>query len=207
VWLVASKPLKAREPSSATTAPAPWATIIAVVAAVAVFFIPAASSALVYDRERILAGEWWRLLTGEWVHFSGSRLWWNVAVLLPAGIWAERVQPWRARVLYLIGPLLIGGALFTLEPLLIRHGGLSGLAAAFVAFLALAQLQQPESDRWFWRTVLALLALKIIAEVIVASRLLSHYAEPGVRSVALSHLAGIVAGVIALGARRRRKAR
>lgn len=182
----------------------PWATFIAVVAAIVIFFWPAAALVLEWDRLQILSGQWWRIVTGNWVHLARSQLWWNLAVLLPAGIWAELVQPARARVLYLTAPLIVGGALFSLEPQLVRFGGLSGVATAFVVFLAVAQLQRSDSDRWFWRTVLALVALKIIAEVLLASRVLSHYSDPAVRSVALSHLAGVVAGVITFGARRRR---
>lgn len=183
----------------------PWATVIAVAAAIGIFFWPNAARALEWDRLQILSGEWWRVLTGNWVHLDRSRLWWNVAVLLPAGVWAEYVQPWRARALYLIAPLIVGGALYTLEPQLIRFGGLSGVATAFVVFLALAQLKITDTDRWFWRLVLALVALKIITEVLLASRVFAHYSDPTMRATALSHVAGAAAGVIALGARRRRR--
>lgn len=196
--------MKPSEPIPTVAGPIPWATLVAVAAAILVSFWPAAALALEWDRLQILSGQWWRVVSGNWVHLSRNQLWWNVAVLLPAGIWAERVQPWRARALYLIAPLIVGGALFFLEPQLVRFGGLSGVATAFVVFLALAQLQGADTDRWFWRAVLALVALKIIAEVLLASRWLSHYSDPLVRSVALSHLAGVVAGVIVLGALRKR---
>lgn len=199
--------LKASEPTHDPVRVLPWATVIAVAAAIAVFFWPGAARALQWDRLQILSGEWWRVLTGNWVHLDRSRLWWNVAVLLPAGIWAEYVQPWRARALYLVAPLIIGGGLYLLEPQLMRFGGLSGVATAFVVFLALAQLKVSEADRWFWRVVLALVALKIITEVLLASRVLAHYSDPGIRATALAHVAGAAAGVIALGARRRRAKR
>jgi rhomboid family GlyGly-CTERM serine protease len=176
-------------------------------AALTILFLPGASSSLVFDRLLIRNGEWWRVLTSHWVHFSPGHLFWNLAVLVPAGGWAERLQPARTRVFYVISPLLIGAALYGLEPNLVRYAGLSGMAAGALALLALAQLGAGAEDRWFWRTVLALLALKIVAEVAVASPLLAHFPDPGMRSVPLSHVAGVVAGIMALYGRRRRSGR
>lgn len=173
-------------------------------AAGCLILLPTASWQLVWDRSRILEGQWWRVITGQLVHFSPSHLLWNLAVLLPAGIWSERLEPVRARLLYLVGSLVIGFALLAFEPHLLRYGGLSGLAAAMLAFLALAQLRTETADRWFWRLVLALLALKIVAEVILASPLLAHIPDPAVRSVPLAHLGGIVAALFTLHARPRR---
>lgn len=183
--------------------PLPWATALAACAAFSLYFVSGAEAACIFDRQAIAAGAWWRLFTGSWVHFTPSHLGWNLAVLIPAGIWAERLQPWRARALYLVGPFAIGGALYAIEPQLLRYGGLSGLAAAFVTFLALAQLRTDTEDRWFWRSVLALVALKIVAEVVVASPLLAHFSDPSIRSVPVAHLAGVLAGAIVLYVKRR----
>ncbi|MFO1394245.1 MAG: rhombosortase [Steroidobacteraceae bacterium] len=58
-----------------------WLTA-AVLAAVVValwFAGPAANEALRYDREAVLAGQWWRLATGHLVHADGAHLGWNLA--------------------------------------------------------------------------------------------------------------------------------
>lgn len=184
---------------------APWVTLVAVCAAIAIFLWPAAAAALEYDRALIQSGQWWRILTANWVHFSGRELGWNVAVLLPAGIWAERVLPVRARVLYLVAPAVIGAVVFFFVPEIIRFAGLSGVAAGMVAFLAVAQLSLTDKDRWFWRVVIVLLALKVAAEAMLASRWFAHVSDPAARAVPLIHLAGIAAGAFVLSARRRRK--
>jgi rhomboid family GlyGly-CTERM serine protease len=173
---------------------------------VIVYNSPALKEVLAYDRLKVVtAGEWWRLFTGSFVHFSGRELVLNAAVLLPAGVWAERVSPGRARALWLLAPLLVGGVVYGFLPDVGRFAGLSGLAAGMVAFLALAQLRTESGDRWFWRGVLVLLALKIGAEAVLASRLMSTVPDPTRRAEALIHLAGMSAGAMMLSARRRKR--
>jgi rhomboid family GlyGly-CTERM serine protease len=185
----------------------PWATIITVVVAVIIFESPGADRALVYDRLRIHDGEWWRVFTGAWVHFSSSHLLWNLAVLVPAGIWCERLAPGRTRWLLLLAPVVIGGIVYAAEPGLERFAGLSGVASAMLTLLAVTQLRLSDSDRWFWRAVLALLALKVAAEAIRASPVLAHFPDPGMRSVALAHLAGIGFALVVHAVRRGRRSR
>ena len=57
------------------------------------WLVPGTTAPLLYERAALLDGAWWRLWTGHWVHFSMSHLAWNVAVLLGAGAWLERLQP------------------------------------------------------------------------------------------------------------------
>lgn len=180
----------------------PWATMLAAAVAVVVFAAPALQTWLEFDRARIAEGEWWRALTGHWVHFSGSHLAWNLALFVPAGVWAERLLPARTRALLAISPFVIGFSLFGLLPALERYAGLSGIAAGLLAFLSLAQLRIAEKDRWFWWSVLVLMALKIATEAVLASPLLAQFPDPTVRSVPLAHLAGVVTGVGVLYGRR-----
>lgn len=181
----------------------PWATVFATIAAIVVYFTPSLAARLLYQRGLVQEGQWWRLVTGSWVHFTPGQLIWNLAILIPAGVWAESVRPAQARWLYLFAPLLGGAALFSLVPQVAEYSGLSGLAAGMVAFLAIAQLQSADPDRWFWRAVLGLLALKVAAEMVIASPLVSHVPDPTSRAAPLSHLSGIVAALVV--ARRRRR--
>jgi rhomboid family GlyGly-CTERM serine protease len=154
---------------------------------------------------KVAAGsEWWRVFTGNFVHFSGRELGWNVAVLIPAGFWAERVLPGRARLLWLVAPLVVGLVVHGFLPDVAHFVGLTGVAAAMVGFLALSQLRSETDDRWFWRVVLALLVVKIAVEALLASRLMSAVADPSRRAEALIHLAGLAAGAMMVSLRRRR---
>lgn len=160
-----------------------------------------------YDRAAILGGEWWRAFTGQWVHFSASHLFWNLLIVVPAGVWAERLEPRRARALFLVAPVLIGAALTECVPDLIRYAGLSGVAAAMLAFLAAAQLKAGTKDRWFWVVVLVVLGLKIAAELLLTTPVLTQVPDSAIRSVPLAHVAGVVAALLVLNFRRRRAKR
>lgn len=185
---------------------APWITFLGVAVAVAAFYSPSLTALLNYDRLRVAVNaEYWRVFTGNFVHFSGRELCWNIAVLIPAGVWAERLAPMRARWLWLIAPLLVGLVVHGFLPDVAHFAGLSGMAAASVAFLALLQLRTDSPDRWFWRAVLVLIGLKIGAEAVLASRLMSPVPDPARRAEALIHLAGVCSGALTLTTRRRRR--
>lgn len=181
----------------------PWATASLAVPAVAVFFLPSLAPALLYERSAILRGDIWRLWTGHWVHFGGAHLLWNLAVLVPAGLWAEHLAPASFRLLCFLSAGAIGAALFSFDPALIRYGGLSGLAAASLAFLAFTQLSARTEDRWFWRGVLLLLILKVAAEILLDRSLFAQLEETGIHAVPLAHLAGILSATVVHAVRRR----
>ena len=170
----------------------PWLTGLVALAAVALHCWPRAGAALFYERARILDGEWWRLWTGHFVHFGASHLGWNLAVLLPAGAWAERLAPARTRVFLALAPLVIGIALLVLDPALARYAGLSGVVSGVLALLAFTQLAADGAARWFWHGVLALLALKIGVELFAGHAVFAHFDVPDVHAVPLAHAAGMV---------------
>lgn len=181
----------------------PWATAGATIAAVIIYFSSPATQALVFDRTLIASGQWWRLLTGTWVHFVPGALFWNLAVLIPAGGWAEWLAPARTRWLYLVAPVFIGAVLYFSVPTLDRYAGLSGVATGMIIMLAMTQLRLGEQDRWFWRAAIALVALKVAVEAFRANPRFAGIADAGLQAVPLSHLAGISAAIAARSARRR----
>jgi rhomboid family GlyGly-CTERM serine protease len=189
---------------TADTSPgrAPWAALAVSLLAVSLWFWPRGSAWLVYERERVLAGEWWRLLTGHGVHWSANHLGWNLAVFLPAGIWAERSAPASARWFLALAPAVIGVVLLVGDPALVRYAGLSGIVNGMLTLLALEKLAEATADRWLWHGVLALLLLKIAIEFWVGQPLFVRAGESGFQPVPLAHLAGIVCAVTVHRARR-----
>jgi rhomboid family GlyGly-CTERM serine protease len=158
--------------------------------AVLVAFATARHGQLALARDALADGEVWRLWTGHWVHFSASHLLWNLAVLLAAGIWLERVRPgllWRHA---LIVPPFLSCAILVLEPNLQAYGGLSGLATSVVVLLGMQQLRIPGSARWLWAGVLALVASKVAAEAFLGAGCFVRYGTSGVRTAWSAHAAG-----------------
>lgn len=158
--------------------------------AVLLWLAPETRGALLYDRPALLHGEWWRLWTGHWVHFSVSHLAWNLAVLLGAGAGLEHLRPGALlRYLPAAAPL-ISLVLLVGEPAMQSYGGLSGLATGAVVLLALVRLGQNRAGRAWWIGVLALVAGKIAFEAVHPAPLFSRFATPTVRSSVLAHAAG-----------------
>lgn len=175
----------------------PLATALLCVApALALAFVPTAADSLLYNRDAILGGEWWRLFTGHWVHFSLSHLAWNCVVLFGAGIWLERVQPGRLlRYLAIAAPLL-SLAFLAIEPAMRVYGGLSGLATGVVVLLALTQLSRNPGDRPRWIALLVLVLLKLGLEAIRPTALFADFGATAVRASTLAHLAGAISALI-----------
>lgn len=158
--------------------------------AVLLAFAPARQPWFLLDRSALGAGEVWRLWSGHWVHFSGSHLGWNLAVLLAAGTWLERLRPGLLLRHTLVAAPLIGLALMACEPDLQTYGGLSGLATGIVVLLALHQLREPRAPRLLWAAVLALVAVKTSHDLIHADALLVHYGRADIRTSCIAHAAG-----------------
>lgn len=179
----------------------PWATGIAAALALGAFFWPGAAADFGYDRAAVLRGEWWRLATGHWVQANLRELGWNLAVLTAASLWAESLAPRRLRLLLLLAPWGIGAALFVLDPQLEYYHGLSAVVIAVLGFLTLTQLRTKTPDPWFWRSVLAVLVLKIVVEFAAGRPTFAQTALAGLHVTPLADLAGLLCATIA--ARRR----
>jgi rhomboid family GlyGly-CTERM serine protease len=163
--------------------------------AVGAWFWPGAFDALAYNRAQILHGEWWRLITGHWVHFSASHLFWDLAILIPAGALLERRNPAALRWTILLSPLAISLVLLAFDPTMAIYAGISGVAAGVLVALAAHGLRTEPATRWAWLAVLALFGLKVVLETRRGGQPLNPaLAAQGVRSVPLAHLVGAAVG-------------
>lgn len=98
-----------------------------------------ASAAFVYQREWILAGEWWRLLTGALVHHDQPHLWLNIL-----GLWLwwllfiEHMSCWRDWCWLSVLLLSSTIAMLWLDPTTLVYAGFSGALYGLYAWGALA---------------------------------------------------------------------
>ena len=158
---------------------------------------PGAREALVYDRSAILAGEFWRLLTGHWVHFSASHLLWDTAVLA-AAVWIGVRRGYRRLTpLLLAAALAIGLGLLVLQSGLQRYGGLSGLVMAALFYVALRGLREEQPWRAVCGWVLLVSVAKIGIEVWTGEAPFARF-EAGITLVPFSHAMGAAVGGFAL---------
>jgi rhomboid family GlyGly-CTERM serine protease len=173
--------------------------------AIVVYLLPDVGQLLLYDRAAILEGEFWRLFTGHWVHFSADHLLFDTAALgITAWLSALRGDRLFPAFCLLAAPA-ISLALFFLLPEMARYGGLSGISMGGTIYLGL----QGWRERGPWRrvclTVLVLGLVKLGVDLSLDRFVMIAGADPAVIPVPQSHLVGAVCAVVAWICTGRRK--
>lgn len=170
----------------------PWLTIaLAGLAAAFYAALGPAPEAWVYDRAAIAGGEWWRLLSGHWLHGDGGHLGWNLAALLLLGTMVERCSRSLLIAGLLFGSLGVDAMLWWVTPGLTHYCGLSGVLNALL-LPALAALWRADGNGPLW-LIGGLSIGKILVEMTSGNALFTHTLWA---SVPESHLAGWLAGLL-----------
>lgn len=148
------------------------------------------SACLVYDRQAILNGEFWRLLTSHLVHFNLPHLVFDLSAFGLAG-WVIEMRGCRH-----FGWLCIAmGACISLFLMLMKteiafYGGLSGPACGAFVYLALCGLQDSRPWGFISRMVLFMIALKIVIEALQGEFFLKSMAAASVEPIWEAHAIG-----------------
>jgi rhomboid family GlyGly-CTERM serine protease len=178
-----------------------WYAIIALgLIAPLLHFLPDVSAALQYDRSAVAAGQFWRLLTCHWPHWSADHLLWSGGTFAVLVLVCRRLYPRQLLPCVLLSaPLVTGAVMFGTD--LQTYRGLSGIDTALFTLLAIQILRENLADH---RRVpaaaagvlLLTLTAKIIYESITRGTLFVS-ADPSIMTpVPLAHFAGAVAGAI-----------
>ena len=178
-----------------TKAGFPVITVLVAAGSLALFLLPDAAHSLVYDRERVLAGEVWRLVTGHAVHLSMSHALYNIVLFSVAGIWLERRN--GLRYAWLIGLTALVGSLYFLifMPEMALYGGLSGVISAAVVYLCLQEMLQGGFVRAVWATILLLFLAKVGYEILIGQTVFATPDATPFEVVPTIHIIGaVVAG-------------
>jgi len=168
----------------------PIITLIVVGLSVLAFLLPA-NAILAYDRNAILGGEWWRMLTGHWAHFSPEHFFYDTAAFGIAGWMIESRGHGNFGWLCALAAFVISWTMLLCNPQLQICGGLSGLATAAVVFLALNGLEEAGAWRWICGATLVLCGAKLIAEE-MTGRFFVLQAPAGFALVPSNHIAGAI---------------
>ena len=180
----------------------PLVTLIVVGISMLVYLLPS-TAWLAYDRDAILNGELWRVITGHWVHFSLQHFLYDTAAFGIAGWMIEARGYKNFGWMCVLAVFVISGSMLLCAPSLQVCGGLSGLATAAVAFLALHGLEEKGIWRWICGAALLLCAAKMSIELMTGDFLLLKAPGPFV-PVPSNHIAGAMTalGVYAWRTRR-----
>ena len=152
-----------------------------------------ATNLLRYDREGILHGQWWRLVSGNLVHLGWPHLLLNLAGLIL--VWLLFRQTLTTRnwiVVTMASAFAVGIGLLSFDPALEWYVGLSGVLHGLFAAGVIAGLFGGNRGDWL---LLALIVVKIIWEQLVGTM-------PGTAEIAGgtvivdAHLYGAIGGAV-----------
>jgi rhomboid family GlyGly-CTERM serine protease len=114
----------------------PWLTLVGASFAISIAFVPTLGAALQFDRAAIVHGQFWRLVTGHFAHWSFEHLTWSAIAFLVCDALAEAHSRWQWITTVAASALAISIGLVGLAPGLAYYRGLSGIdSALFVSVL------------------------------------------------------------------------
>jgi rhomboid family GlyGly-CTERM serine protease len=154
-----------------------------------------------WDRAALAGGEFWRVISGHFVHLSWSHLLLNLAGLALIAWIVGRAWDWFGwLVVSLISIAVIGVAFWTLNPELEWYVGLSGLLHGLLAAGLVVGLARREAES----LVLAVLVAGKLAWEQFAGPLPGSEGASGGTVIVDAHLYGAVGGILAAMAMWRR---
>ncbi|HRE83743.1 MAG TPA: rhombosortase, partial [Opitutaceae bacterium] len=177
-----------------------------------------AADVLELHREHVASGEWWRLMTGHFVHFGQNHFLWDLAVFLVLGGLLESGTQKQTNFprITLIAVLIVSGlaisiAVLFFQPHVIRYRGLSGIDSALFGAVACslalrARTMKKPGLGWICLVSLVGFLAKSVYELSTHDALFVSSSQEVFEPVPLAHLVGLVAGA-ATGYATRNRAR
>jgi len=170
----------------------PWRTLLLTLAALSGYLIlGSAPEAWVFDREAIRQGEYWRLITGHWVHSDLGHALWDIAALAILGALFESRLQGKLLLSLAAGTMAVNIWLWWGAPSLDYYCGLSGILNSLLA-VGLIQLWRELHHPLIVITALGVIS-KILLEIYQGQALLTHTAWPSVPEV---HAVGFLCGLV-----------
>lgn len=175
----------------------PWVTLTLVGASIVAGILPGGPGALEYEPAAVVAGEAWRTLTSQVVHWTPRMTVADLAVLLAVGVWLERRSRRLAGLSLAVGAMLVALVLAA-TPDMPRYRGSSGLASAVFAAAAVYEVRAGSGwPRAVAALAVAALAAKIGWETWTGLALFSGELPPGIEVRPAVHGAGALGGAVA----------
>jgi len=171
----------------------PWHTFILLLIAFAMYvFGGPAAEGLVFDRQAIMQGELWRLMTGHWVHADWEHLAWNLMALGILGWMIETsLGHLKLYTALIAGICLVTAWVWWFIPSLNYYCGLSGILNTLLFVMLI------DGWRWSRNYIFPLVAIaataKIGFELFQSSAIFTHTSWPAIPE---AHLAGALAAML-----------
>ncbi len=198
----------------------PLITLSCAAAASIISLVPALASWAEYSRSAVAAGQWWRLATCHFTHWSPEHLFWDCASFSGLGILCEcclfdsRRTPatcrlsWRRGTWVIIAGIavsicLVAAGVHFFAPGIETYRGLSGTCVALFAlvdgiYILRASTQQDTMTLGAALTCAGALGAKLAFEASTQQTLFDSTAGRLYVLVPIAHIAGAAAGIIVL---------
>ena len=156
-----------------------------------------------WSRERLAAGEYWRLLTGHFVHFTPQHFCANITALLLLIYLMPPVNLRQAMWLTVSTPILLGILFLLVRPDLAIYGGLSGWLAAIFIFAAAAYARRPGPVGLLFRLSIVAFLLKVLIEFTAGTSLFAEVGQ-GIVVEPAAHALGAAIALVGIAFDRNR---
>jgi len=146
-----------------------------------------------FDRNAIDAGQFWLLLTGNFVHLGSSHLFMNLAgfALVVALVW-QRFSWWEWVLITLFSSLVVGISLYLLDEHIVWYVGFSGTLHGLIIAGVIADLRHyPKSAGVLLTLIIGKLAWEQVAGALPGSESVA-----GGNVVVNAHLYGAIGGAV-----------
>ncbi|MES9852244.1 MAG: rhombosortase [Candidatus Thiodiazotropha sp. L084R] len=171
----------------------PILTIASVLLTAILMALPDHHNMLYFELSSIQSGEWWRLLTGHFIHSDWEHWFWNIAALAILGGYLEKQSVYLWIMGILVGIVGVNTLLLSDWSHVSRYCGLSGVLNTF---LVIALYNYWREIRSGWVVIASIICLaKLMLELFSGTSLLTHISWPPFPP---AHLAGTVAGLLLL---------
>lgn len=193
--------------------PTPWASLFLALPAAAIAAVPPLAARLELDRTAVGGGEWWRLLSGHWTHWSIDHLAWDGVVFLVLAVVAERISRTRLLASVAGSAVLCSLAVWWLLPSVAVYRGLSGIDSALFVLVCVTLVRDAGTRAPAARRVIPVLLLtgflgKIAFETMTGTTVFVDSVSTGTSAVPLAHAVGaLVGGACGAAARPTRRGR
>ena len=166
--------------------------VVAIISILLFLLEPTSSDNLAFQRDSIVAGEIWRLITGNLIHTNANHLFLNLAgVILLWAIHGYYYSVSNYFFMFLFYSIIVTTFIYFFNPEMLWYAGLSGVLHGFLVWGAFQDIRQKVSFGWL---LMIAVWLKVIYEQIFGQDPdLANFIDANV--AVDSHLYGALAGI------------
>ncbi len=152
-----------------------------------------------YDRNGLEKGELWRLISGNFAHWSGEHLFWDLLVFAFLGMIVSIRDKLHFPILLILSSIAISSSVYFIHPSMQLYRGLSGIDSALFTYFAISFIYSSLKKNNYYiaitgMSLMLILAAKTIFEINSGTNL--FVSSVNFVPVVTTHIAGISSGVL-----------